>query len=56
MLNRDCRAHEVKNLWITDGSFMPSGGRAPFTFTIYANALRVAERIIEDMGGKPKPK
>ena len=47
VLNRDCRAHDVKNLYVTDSSFMPSGGRGPFTFTIYANALRVAERIKE---------
>ncbi len=50
VLNRDCRAHDVENLYVTDGSFMPSGGRGPFTFTIYANALRVAERIKEALG------
>jgi len=45
VLDRDCRAHEVDNLYVTDASWMPTGGRVPFTFTIYANALRVAERI-----------
>lgn len=45
VLDRDCRAHEVENLYVTDASFMPTGGRVPFTFTIYANALRVAETI-----------
>lgn len=45
VLNKDCRAHEVKNLYVTDGSFMPTGGSAPHTFTIYANSFRVAERI-----------
>ncbi len=45
VLNRDCRAHEVDNLYVTDGSFMPTGGSMPFTFTIYANALRVAEKL-----------
>ncbi len=43
VLNRDCRAHEVSNLYITDGSFMPTGGSIPYTWTIYANSFRVAE-------------
>jgi choline dehydrogenase-like flavoprotein len=47
VLDRDCRAHEVENLWVTDGSFLPSGGSVPYTFTIYANALRVAARLRE---------
>lgn len=52
VLDRDCRAHEVDNLYVTDGSFMPTAGGIPFTFTIYANALRVADRIIARLGGK----
>jgi choline dehydrogenase-like flavoprotein len=51
VLDPDCRAHDAENLFVTDGSFMPSGGGVPFTFTIYANALRVAERIVEQLGG-----
>lgn len=46
VLDKNCKSHEVPNLYITDGSFMPTGGSVPFTFTIYANAFRVAERII----------
>ncbi len=45
VLDRDCRAHEVKNLFITDGSFMPTGGSVPYTWTIYANSFRVADII-----------
>lgn len=45
VLDPDCRAHEVPNLFVTDGSFMPTGGSAPYTWTIYANAFRVAEHI-----------
>jgi len=45
VLDKNCRAHEVKNLYVTDGSFMPTGGSVPYTFTIYANAFRVAEHI-----------
>jgi len=51
VLDRDCRAHEVENLFVTDGSFMPTGGSVPYTWTIYANAFRVADRIIEQLGG-----
>jgi choline dehydrogenase-like flavoprotein len=45
VLNKNCRAHEVDNLYVTDGSFMPTGGSVPYTYTIYANAFRVAEHI-----------
>ena len=45
VLNKNCQAHEVDNLYVTDGSFMPTGGSVPYTFTIYANAFRVAEHI-----------
>ncbi len=52
VLDPDCRAHEVENLFVTDGSFMPTGGSVPYTWTIYANAFRVAERIIDQLGGR----
>lgn len=52
VLDKNCRAHEVKNLYVTDGSFMPTGGSVPYTFTIYANSFRVAEKIIEDLRKK----
>ena len=45
VLDADCRAHDVENLYVTDGSFMPTGGSVPYTWTIYANAFRVAEKI-----------
>ena len=50
VLNADCRAHDVENLYVTDGSFMPTGGSVPYTWTIYANAFRVADRIVEQLG------
>ena len=49
VLDKDCRSHEVDNLYISDGSFMPTGGSVPFTFTIYANSFRVAEKIKEHL-------
>lgn len=48
VLDKNCRSHEVNNLYLTDGSFMPTGGSVPHTFTIYANSFRVADKIIED--------
>jgi choline dehydrogenase-like flavoprotein len=49
VLNIDCRAHEVDNLYITDASFFPSIGAVNPTLTIIANALRVADILKERM-------
>ncbi len=45
VLDKDCRSHEIENLFVSDGSFMPTGGSVPFTWTIYANSFRVADVI-----------
>lgn len=45
VLNADCQVHDAENLFVTDGSFMPTGGSVPYTWTIYANAFRVADII-----------
>ncbi len=50
VLTPDCQAHEVDNLYVTDGSFMPTGGSVPFTWTIYANSFRVADKIRHQLG------
>lgn len=47
VLDLDCRAHEVENLYVTDASFFPSIGAVNPTLTIIANALRVAD-ILKD--------
>lgn len=47
VLNKYCQSHEVDNLFVTDGSFMPTGGSVPYTWTIYANSLRVGEYIAQ---------
>lgn len=46
VLDPDCRAHGVKNLYVTDGSFLPTSGGVPITLTIVANAFRVADRLV----------
>ena len=50
VLDLDCKAHEVDNLYVTDASFFPSIGAVNPTLTIIANALRVADRIKERLG------
>ncbi len=50
VLDPDCRAHEAENLFVSDGSFMPTGGSVPYTWTIYANAFRVADKIKSQLG------
>lgn len=49
VLDKNCKAHEVSNLYITDGSFMPTGGSVTYTFTIYANAFRVADHLVQKL-------
>jgi choline dehydrogenase-like flavoprotein len=51
VLDPSCRAHEVPNLYVTDGSFMPTSGGVPTTLTILANAFRVADQMVEQLKG-----
>ena len=47
VLDLDCKAHEIDNLYAADAGFFPSIGAVNPTLTIVANALRVADHIIE---------
>jgi choline dehydrogenase-like flavoprotein len=47
VVNADHRAHDVKNLFIVDGSNFVTSGRGQPTMTIQALAFRAADRIIE---------
>ena len=49
VLNKYCQAHDVPNLFVADASFMPTGGSVAYTWTIYANAFRVADYIIKSL-------
>jgi choline dehydrogenase-like flavoprotein len=50
VLNTDCRAHEVDNLYVVDTSFFPSIGAVNPALTAMANALRVGDHLLERMG------
>ncbi len=45
VLDTDCKAHQLDNLYLADASFFPSIGSVNPTLTIVANALRVADKI-----------
>ncbi len=48
-LNTNCRAHEVENLYVVDGSFFPSSSAVNPGLTIMANALRVGDHLIGEV-------
>jgi choline dehydrogenase-like flavoprotein len=46
VVNRDCRAHDVPNLYICDGSVFPTSTAVNPSLTIQAIAARAADRLI----------
>ncbi len=46
-LDVNCKAHELDNLYVVDGSVFPSSGAVNPALTIMALALRVGDRIAE---------
>jgi choline dehydrogenase-like flavoprotein len=50
VLDVNCRAHDVDNLYVVDGSFFPSSSAVNPALTIMANALRVAEHLKQRLG------
>lgn len=47
VLDRNCKAHDVDNLYVVDGSFFPSSSAVNPALTIIANALRVGRHLLE---------
>jgi choline dehydrogenase-like flavoprotein len=47
VLDVNCKAHDLDNLYVVDGSFFPSCGAMNPALTIMANALRVADHLKE---------
>jgi choline dehydrogenase-like flavoprotein len=50
VLDLNCRAHDLDNLYVVDGSFFVSSGAVNPTLTIIANALRVGDHLLERLG------
>jgi len=46
-LDVNCKAHDLDNLYVVDGSFFVSSGAVNPALTIIANALRVGEHLAE---------
>src|SRR6185295_9775982 len=44
-LDVNCKAHDLDNLYVVDGSFFPSSGAVNPALTIMANALRVGDHL-----------
>ncbi len=51
-LDANCKAHEVDNLYVVDGSFFPSSGAVNPALTIMANALRVGDHLLARLNGR----
>ncbi|HEU0195006.1 MAG TPA: GMC family oxidoreductase, partial [Gaiellales bacterium] len=50
VVDRDCRSHEVDNLYVADTSVFPSISAVNPALTAMANALRVGDRLLERLG------
>jgi choline dehydrogenase-like flavoprotein len=49
-LDVNCKAHELDNLYVVDGSFFPSSAAVNPALTIMANALRVGDHLLGRLG------
>ena len=52
VVNADCRAHEIDNLYLVDTSVFPSIGAVNPALTAMANSLRVGDHLLERMGAR----
>jgi choline dehydrogenase-like flavoprotein len=52
VLDRDCRAHELDNLYVADTSCFPSIGAVEPALTAMANALRVGDHLLARLGAR----
>jgi len=50
VLDVDCKAHELDNLYVVDTSIFPSIGAVNPALTAMANSLRVGDHLLERMG------
>ncbi len=50
VLDENCKAHELDNLYVVDTSFFPSIGAVNPALTAIANAIRVGEHLTQRLG------
>ena len=50
VLDLNCKAHELDNLYVVDASFFVSCGAVNPSLTIMANALRVGDHLADRLG------
>jgi choline dehydrogenase-like flavoprotein len=50
VLDEQCKAHDVDNLYVVDTSFFPSIGAVNPALTAMANALRVGDHLVSRLG------
>jgi choline dehydrogenase-like flavoprotein len=50
VLDANCKAHDLDNLYVVDASFFPSSGAVNPALTVMANALRVGDHLLERSG------
>jgi choline dehydrogenase-like flavoprotein len=50
VLDVNCKAHDLDNLYVVDASFFPSSTSCNPSLTVIANALRVADHLRERLG------
>jgi choline dehydrogenase-like flavoprotein len=53
VLDENCRAHELDNLYVVDTSFFPSIGAVSPALTVMANGIRVGEHLAARLGALP---
>jgi choline dehydrogenase-like flavoprotein len=51
-LDANCKAHDLDNLYVVDGSIFPSSAAVNPALTIMANALRVGDHLLKRLGTK----
>ena len=55
VLDVNCKAHELDNLYVVDTSFFPSIGAVNPALTAMANALRVGDHLRDRLGANGSP-
>lgn len=51
VLDLNCRAHDVDNLYVADSSFFPANASVSPGLTVIANALRVGDHLTQRLNG-----